>query len=114
MITFLDGMKQLLCDELNNIDLELTAITIADGTDAEKKPIKVARVEFEVPKSAPHFKRARGCVRVDNCSVPQVTEDTLDSTDYTVSFTNLRVSFIDSGRNMVYFKADSYLAKEAM
>ena len=68
------------------------------------------RCFVEIPRGFGIYSRKRFAVTVWD-TVPPVTQDILDDADFTVTFDNLAVTFIDSNREL-YFGASSLKVTE--
>lgn len=111
--TILEVMKADTAFALGNLAFDLLSEDIGKATDdktGEEK--KFARLEVEVPKGNGGFSRCRFSVKVPDVAEVQVGNEALDGADFTVTFSDLEISFIDS-RGNTYFKASKYLVKEA-
>ena len=64
------------------------------------------RYEVEIPKGNGGFSKVRFSIKVLEEKLP-IPPEILDDEDYQISFRDLKISFIDTRRN-VYFKAEGY------
>ena len=100
-----EAMKNALLKAISQVDLEVVSVRSderekkdkeGDGIEVEK----FIKIGVEVPRKRFDVKIVDGALNV--------TQSDVDENVYMVKFTNLSISYVDSGRQEVYFKADGY------
>ena len=110
-------MGQLLLHQLEETDLE--ALSVSEEERERKDPQSNAtlgvdgfvKVTAEVPKGNGLLSRLRFDVKIPDGRL-KVTEEELAEKTFAVSFVDLEISFIDTSRRQIYFKAADYHLKE--
>ena len=103
----LEAMKTYVETTLNDAMMDLISIGAETSVDKETGEVrKFVKAEVEAPKGYEALSRCRFTVKIENAEL-SLTEHQLEKADYTISFSNLKISYIDTKGN-VYFKADSY------
>ena len=91
---------------LNEIPLELLSIEECQTVNKESGEVsKFIRADGEVPRGSGEYSKIQISVKIPDGKL-LIKED-----DYIVIFHGLKISYIDSNKN-VYFKADSYSIKK--
>lgn len=111
-----EGMKECFLQKLETAGSELVALA---EESREKKSEegsstgteKFVRVTAEIPRGNGSLSRCRFDVKVPD-GIVKLSPQQLNEGIYEVAFENLVISFIDSARNMVYFRADDYSIEE--
>lgn len=116
-MTLLRALKRNLPKELTEIASDL--ISIAEGTkkqqdkEGEQEPeLKhFVKIEAEIPRGNGWLSRIRFEVKIPDGKL-KVTPEELENSDYSVTFSNLTVTYIDSMRDIIYFAAEDYEIEE--
>ena len=96
---------------LNEIPLELLSIEECQTVNKESGEVsKFIRADGEVPRGAGEYTKIQISVKIPDGKL-LIKEDDMEKADYIVIFHGLKISYIDSNKN-VYFKADSYSIKK--
>ena len=107
-----EAMKNALLKAISQVDLEVVSVRSderekkdkeGDGIEVEK----FIKIGVEVPRGNGELSRKRFYVKIVDGAL-NVTQSDVDENVYMVKFTNLSISYVDSGRQEVYFKADGY------
>lgn len=111
-----EAMKECLVRELEEVNLELVGISDESREKKDKNgkvlgDEKYVRVSVEIPRGNGSLSRCRFDVKIPN-GIAKISQKQMNEGIFNVSFENLGISFIDSARNMVYFRADDYLIEE--
>ena len=117
MISGYELMKQFFRQKLEETDLE--ALSVSEEERERKDPQSNAtlgvdgfvKVTAEVPKGNGRLSRLRFDVKIPDGRL-KVTEEELAEKTFAVSFVDLEISFIDTSRRQIYFKAADYHLKE--
>lgn len=110
--TIYEAMKAYVETTLNAIPTDLIAIAAETSVDKETGEVaNYVKAEAEVPKGYDALSRCRFTVKIMDAPL-KVTETQLEDADYDITFSGLKISYIDTKGN-VYFKADSYEANIA-
>ena len=102
-----EAMKTTVLNAITQVDLEVVSVRSderekkdKDGNGIEVE--KFIKIGVEVPRGNGELSRKRFDVKIVD-GVLNVTQSDVDE-----KFTNLSISYVDSGRQEVYFKADGY------
>lgn len=109
-------MLQTILEAIKEVPLEL--ISQAEGSQektdkasSETYEESFVRLEVEVPRGNGSLSRCRFAVKVPSGSF-KTTTDELDEVIHYVTFDDLEISYVDSARKLVYFRADNYSLKK--
>jgi len=105
-----EAMKSLLVNELGDANLELIGLEQKQHKDNEGVVTDYVLCHCQVPKGRGKISNCQFSVKIVDGRM-KVQAEKLEETEYSVSFTNLIVSYVDA-KNNVYFKADDYAATE--
>lgn len=116
-MTLLRALKRNLPKELTEIASDL--ISIGEGAkkqmdkDGEQEPElkRFVKIEAEIPRGNGWLSRIRFEVKIPDGAL-KVTPEELENSDYSVTFSNLTVTYIDSMRDIIYFAAEDYEVEE--
>ena len=107
-----EAMKTTVLNAITQVDLEVVSVRSderekkdKDGNGIEVE--KFIKIGVEVPRGNGELSRKRFDVKIVD-GVLNVTQSDVDENVYMVKVTKLSISYVDSGRQEVYFKADGY------
>lgn len=101
-------MKNDTARRINSLNLELLSLEVVENVDKETNEVtKYVKVGVEVAKGSGPFSRCQFSVKIPETTKLKVTADELECADYSVFFSDLKISYIDA-KGTVYFRATSY------
>ena len=110
-------MKRSFLQQVKAVSLELISVSEEkrDKRDPQSGAIvgaeEFVKVTAEVPRGNGLLSRLRFDVKIPGGRL-KITEEQIDVGVFEVVFKNLEISYIDSGRNQLYFRANDYDVKE--
>lgn len=101
-------MKNETAKRINSLNLELLSLEVVENVDKETGEVtKYVKVGVEVSKGQGAFSRCQFGVKIPETTKLKVTAEELESTEYSVFFSDLEISYVDT-KGTVYFRATSY------
>lgn len=112
MRNILEAWKRSTENMLEGTPLDLIAQSAKESTNDETGEVsKYVRLDVEVPRGYDELSRCRFSVKIPNGKL-QITDKELEEAYYTVTFQGLSVSYVDTTKGVVYFRAVSYAVKK--